>query len=814
MPKSTVAETSRTSRSIYPKPSAFSLSHFSSADFIVKDFIEDLTDSAIPANRRSGSSFGTSTFDPKPYIRTFEGALERLKDLDEDLSAKESERKEGVRRAEIDHARTIDRLSLKFNSTLTDFQRLDSSISDGGGMASRIGGQLEQLEKQHQRAEDAKFLIQCYIEFSRGDTSRLEKLRRTPWVEDSIKCAIVSRQLSLIVKRNEVTARPGTKELIEAFSESLEQDLLKQFDDAYRGFNLPAMKGCAKVLHDFNGGASVISNFLNQMDFFIAAGKINAGEVAIEDDIKEQLSDPDANPPGLDPSLLTLIHEIRDVLKMESDTIKEVFPYPEAVLGTFLQRVFQQSLQQRLEMVLEHASNISTLAFLRTLQVSRAHVMTLSDDLKAHGLTEHPGQLSSGTTMLLDQNVDELFAPYLQDRGHMEKEKESLEQLYTGLLLKFHMLHEQRKEQKSLGVLDRLKKSRERAIEKVLESELAKSQTDALSKIIGFERKPGKDSHLSDVLLTDADGKLNVEFPKRMLKWLAEAVGRSLELSSQADTPRDVSALLNILVDNMRTMYLDVALDAAMEAAEAQTKGEPDLSYLHELKPTTTIMHLMFSFINTALIPLSQTSLTIKREMVKLTNTTLAALEQKVNGVIQKTIDLVLAHLTLLLSKQRKNDFKPRDDEVRLTTLQTPTCISTTTFLEKLTQTTTTSLDGTNLTHFLTEIGHGFRTALLEHLKRHAVNQAGGIMLTKDLAKYQEVVNSWKIPAVRDSFEIVTEIGTLFVVRPTGVRERMRDGVLAKVKPHLLKPYLSRREDYASAGIEKMVCSYLPSVGL
>lgn len=108
-------------------------------------------------------------------------------------------------------------------------------------------------------------------------------------------------------------------------------------------------------------------------------------------------------------------------------------------------------------------------------------------------------------------------------------------------------------------------------------------------------------------------------------------------------------------------------------------------------------MHLMFSFINTALIPLSQTSLTIKREMTKLTNTTLSALEQKVNTVIQKTIDsttpnpnpnnlffrlslrinlVVLAHITLLLSRQRKADFKPRDDEVRLTTLQTPVSIS------------------------------------------------------------------------------------------------------------------------------------------
>jgi hypothetical protein len=82
-----------------------------------------------------------------------------------------------------------------------------------------------------------------------------------------------------------------------------------------------------------------------------------------------------------------------------------------------------------------------------------------------------------------------------------------------------------------------LKKSKERAFEKVLESELGKSQSDALSRIIGLDRKSsGKGAHLSDVVISDADGQLNVEYSKRMLKWLAESVGRSLELSTPADT--------------------------------------------------------------------------------------------------------------------------------------------------------------------------------------------------------------------------------------------------------------------------------------
>lgn len=250
------------------------------------------------------------------------------------------------------------------------------------------------------------------------------------------------------------------------------------------------------------------------------------------------------------------------MLKIESRTIKEVFPYPEQVLGTFLQRVFQQSLQQRLEMVLDESATISPLAFLRTLQASRAAVITLSEDLKAHGLTEHPGPLSSSTTMVVDQNVDELFVPYLQDRGYMEKEKENLEELFNGLLFKFTVYHDQRKKNQNLGVLDRFKKSRERALEKVLESELG--QSEALSRIIGLDRRSGgnKDGHLSDVVVSDADGLLNVEFSKRMLRWLAEAVGRSIDLSSAADTPKDVSALLNILIEHTRTLYLDVALDA------------------------------------------------------------------------------------------------------------------------------------------------------------------------------------------------------------------------------------------------------------
>ena len=82
-------------------------------------------------------------------------------------------------------------------------------------------------------------------------------------------------------------------------------------------------------------------------------------------------------------------------------------------------------------------------------------------------------------------------------------------------------------------------------------------------------------------------------------------------------------------------------------------------------------------------------------------------------------------------------------------------------------------------------------------------------MLSKDITVYRDVVEEWKVPSLRDGFELLYEIGNLFVVGPGQLKDRMRDGVLGKVRPGYLKMYLAKREDYASAEIEKIVSDAL-----
>ena len=460
------------SRSVFPQAPSFTLDTFSNRDFIVKDFIESLSDSAVPPNRKSGPS-QNNAFDPKPLIRTFEHALNRMSDLSGDLEIRENELSGAVRRAEAKHADTVQNLGRRLEQTVDSFNRLDSSLNGddhegGSSNVVKIGERLEELDKQRQKALDTKFLIQCWMEVSeRGEMMLLEDIRRQGGGDGKVRCAHIARQLAKISQRLEPDSwshvngngnltngvngingdhdrkrrRHNTREIIEKFSETLEKDLLKSFDDFYRRQNFEGMRECANVLYDFNSGASVIAAFVNQHDFFIQRSQLITTEVADDVETWDRLADPDAEPPGVESTLQALVEEVKTVMQEESLIIKRAFPYSDQVMGKFLQRVFQQSIQQRLEMVLEKANTVSSLAFLRSLQGARNCLGTLIDDLKAHGLTEHPEPVSPQIAITLDQQFDDLFVPYFVGSSYIEREKRSLEELYSSLLFKFTIFH-------------------------------------------------------------------------------------------------------------------------------------------------------------------------------------------------------------------------------------------------------------------------------------------------------------------------------------------------------------------------------------
>lgn len=564
-------------------------------DFIVKDFIEALSDSAIPASRKSGPSADRAHFDPKPLIRSFEHALTRLNGLSEELEERENELSGAVRRAESQHNQNVESLGRRLDQAIDQFQQLDSSLNGGGAedvapdaggnVAVRIGERLEELDRQRQRAQDARFLIECWQEVSqRGTLDILEDMKRRG---GTVRCAHIARQLLKIsarldpdgsqavngngnapngVKRRPLGVKHNTKEIIEKFLENLEQDLLSNFDEYYRRPNYDGMRECAVALKDFNDGASVIATYVNQHSFFIDRNQLITEELTGDAETWDRLQDPDAEPPGVEPSLQSLVDEVKIVVQEESAIIKRAFPYYEEVLIRFLQRIFQQSIQQRLEMVLEKANELSSLAFLRSLQASRTYITTLVDDLKAHGLTEHPEPVTSQIAATLDQQLEDLFVPYFVGSSYIEREKKNLEELYSSLLLKYTIYHSRRRKMPTTYFASLAQRGKELAasardayMERLDSTDLPPTQKAMLLRIAGLKEDQ---SEKKEIEVTEEDGKLSLSTAKRMLKWLAEGVGRGLELSPSSETPKDVQNLLNLLLTHMGEIYLETALDA------------------------------------------------------------------------------------------------------------------------------------------------------------------------------------------------------------------------------------------------------------
>lgn len=81
---------------------------------------------------------------------------------------------------------------------------------------------------------------------------------------------------------------------------------------------------------------------------------------------------------------------------------------------------------------------------------------------------------------------------------------------------------------------------------------------------------------------------------------------------------------------------------------------------------------------------------------------------------------------------------------------------------------------------FLTEIALGTRALLLEHFKKFPVNAPGGLMVTKDMTRYTELLRSWNIDesvkSVGGILDVLLEVGSLFVIGPQALKERVRAG--------------------------------------
>lgn len=161
------------------------------------------------------------------------------------------------------------------------------------------------------------------------------------------------------------------------------------------------------------------------------------------------------------------------------------------------------------------------------------------------------------------------------------------------------------------------------------------------------------------------------------------------------------------------------------QIAASEGKVEPDLHPIHVIALADMTMHLWQRYVATALVPLASSSVTVRREMSVYHNHVVVRIEGKINEVLQRAVDgasrssssctmmsspstVILAWLAVLLSKQKRLDFRPRNDGEALDRPNTEPATLACDFLHRVREAATMSLNGKNCEAFFSEVGIAF----------------------------------------------------------------------------------------------------------
>ncbi|KAJ7498715.1 exocyst complex protein [Mycena latifolia] len=757
------------------------------AKFDVTEFVGNVSEKLITQSKETAGPF-----DPKPFISTFEAC---------NVQSKTEQMEKSVRISEREYSKKMAELNRGFETVGNSFSGMESRMNEVSSTAVRIGEQLETVHIERQRAQAAYDLIDFYNQFSRGDTTRLDTLRKDGRAGRR-QVAVLLRRLNTVAKEVDLPAADKTRENIEKYCEKFEKEMLNLFDRCYRRGDPKMMHHCAQTLLEFNGGASCVQVYVNQHDFFI--NHVRDTKPTEDTLLWNTIPDPNASPPRNEAGLTELFVEIRATVDTEAQIVKAVFPNPPVVMQVFLQRVFAQSIQQHMEQLLHRATTISDLAYLRVLQLVHVQATALVDDLKTYELpsvaprtpfeaTEFrrslTGSAGTGTTTsatvstMLESAMEELFVPYTEGQRYLERESRSLGTLYSSLLANFTRYHARTQKAGKSSMFDMMVNQLSAAAATTSTSGGSSTSAQAAAEKAGEEP------------VREEDGLLSVETAEVMLKWHAEAIGRCVELSPSTDVTR--FALLRVLSEAIGNAYVEAAIETAQARIEAgDPKSEPNLQPLMTLRLVDLICHLWQQYVNTALLPLASSSVTIRREMAVFNNQAISRLEGGANMLTQRITDSIISWLSSHLAKQKKNDFKPRNDDLSFARVNTEPCVACCETLERVRDAAKLSLSGKNLEVFLTEVGVSFHSLLLEHLRKFPVSDTGGLMLAKDIKSYQDTIATFGIPALHERFEFIRQLGNIFLVRPEILKSYITENYLGRVDASLLKPYVALRSDW------------------
>ncbi|CCK67963.1 exocyst subunit SEC10 KNAG_0A02740 [Huiozyma naganishii CBS 8797] len=788
----------------------------------VNEFVEEISRDHTLRVSSNAVFRDRETWDPKPFIRTFESTLRELKILQDEVRGRKGSLTEAVSQQELQQAQLVQQLARQLDQITAQYADLDTQLTTVTQVVAPLGDKLENAIRRKKMYSKSVELIKRYKEFSQfGQSKYIETLSGSTRWNDQIQAATLMKNLLVLAMKIETNSIQGTSDTtraIEKYSEHLETNWLDQFNCAYRDNNFQRLNEIAMILNHFNGGINVITNFINQHEFFIDSNQIetdNANDESLLAGIKEKSLNPDHHQVVYQEQMVKTLAEIVQVVENESLIVSKVFENNFTyVLQLFIQRIFAQKLEPKIEYTLNTALSWSSLAYVRNLHglhsLMGQFVKDLSEFFQEKLVTEDNSLVTA-----VEQCTSDIFVRHLFERSrYFDMERRNLESILVEKTNAFNLLHHKVIRLRSLT--GRIKRNLDSGIEFSEDTnntdgnQRAKpnsrlSQYKALLKkrldLDSFPRFDHNDS-VNDQVAGDGEQRLQgydsnftIDNVDAMLKCVVEAVARVMELVPNKANEY-ILELIEIMFMGIVGSYVDSALEVAYyEIDNADIAAATiDLSLLGYIATTTNILNYLSISMKSVFLPLLNNSPSVKKQIVELTNGNIKKCEYAINVIIERTVNVVSGKFVNALAKQKRKDFVPRTQD--LLDNDTLPAVEIVSLLKSIHQQASEYLKGENFKTFLIAIGNDLYGLLLAHYGKFQVSSIGGIIVTKDIIGYLTEIDSWKIPKLLDKFATLRELANLFTVQPDLLDSLTKEGHLGDVNKNIISTYISNREDF------------------
>ncbi|KAL6945214.1 hypothetical protein ACO0QE_002662 [Hanseniaspora vineae] len=844
-----------------------------------------LNNNSNSTNSTLGSTTALDNLDPKPYIRTLESTLNELQKLETECSQKTNTLKKQVVHSELEHSEKVLEIIPEFQNLTADFNALDNGLSKVNHVVSPLGSKLEKNIRSKNSYIESVLLIQHYQEFytlnnqslqndlhpSSGHLNGAQNGRNGHIKDDSsqnfdkipqhfqkfdpsnivdwkigAKMATTLKNLLILAHKLETESLPKTvktSKAIEDFAKNLESQLLENFNESYRANDFKKLNEIALILNYYNDGQNVIQSFIAQHSYLkkhleMHEQNKDATLIKLDETSAQKISDPDEHTSFYESQITQYLEDLATVIAKESTLVYKVFEdKTHQVMLLFLQTIFQEIINPKIDNLLNVCLSLSNLAYCRMLNTLYSHFQEFLKELQEFFLGIDGGKLASINT-ILDTCCQAIFNKYILNRSkYFDIEKRSFETILFAKTATFNSLNENKIKQKLLekdvttkmasfsnsennslsdsansstntGTLTNTAQKKFQSLNTFFKTHLDRSEkttTDGgiFSNMNATQR--ANSSTNGAFASPDQTSEFSLSLVDAMLKCFVESLARIMELIPQKCGEYSVE-LVDLLLSGIVPQYIESALEVAyydLNKFNFASNSEFTLSSFSIIAKSSEILNLLSISIKTIIIPILNSSPAYKKQVIGMTNGNFKKTEVMINDILEKLVTLCKAKIADSLSKQKKKDYLLKDTDIMDQEATLPV-VEITHFLSSIYKNAVSSgFSGVNLSTFLCKIGHDLYLQLLDHYRKFSVNSSGGVAVTKDIIAYQATIEKWglKESILQDDFATLRELANIFVVQQNLVSSLIKEGHLVDVSPYILGEYIARREDYLNSGV-------------